>query len=65
MKRTAELRNLPEDHHQGLVQARRLRQAASGEGDDPTKASGPFLGFWQKETRIVLLPRLYGRLPLA
>ena len=32
MKRAVELRQLSDDHHQGLVQARRLRKAAAGEG---------------------------------
>jgi hemerythrin-like domain-containing protein len=65
MKRTAELRGLSEDHHHGLVQARRLRRAASGEGVDPTETSGTFLDFWQKDTSAhfrkeeeVLLPVL-------
>ena len=65
MKRTAELRGLSEDHHQGLVQARRLRRAALGEGVDQTETSGAFLDFWQKDTSAhfrkeeeVLLPVL-------
>jgi hypothetical protein len=33
MKRAAELKSLSEDHHHGLVQARRLRRVASGPGD--------------------------------
>ena len=33
MKRTAELKSLSEDHHHGLVHARRLRRATSGPGD--------------------------------
>lgn len=62
MKRTQELRILSEDHHHGLVQARRLRRMA-----DETKGAEPvargFLEFWQKDTSIhfrkeeeVLLP---------
>lgn len=31
MKRTPELRALSEDHHHGLVHARRLRRAAEGD----------------------------------
>lgn len=65
MKRTAELRDLSEDHHHGLVQARRLREAASGEGADMTEASRAFLAFWQRDTSAhfrkeeeVLLPVL-------
>ena len=64
MKRTPELRTLSEEHHHGLVQARRLR--LTGEGGE-TRAAEPvargFLEFWQKDTSIhfrkeeeVLLP---------
>jgi hypothetical protein len=31
MKRTPELRTLSEDHHHGLVHARRLRRVAEGD----------------------------------
>lgn len=62
MKRTPELRTLSEDHHHGLVQARRLRRAAEGD-DPPGKTAGDFLDFWQRDTAIhfrkeeeVLLP---------
>lgn len=65
MKRAAELKGLSDDHHHGLVQARRLRRAASGETDDPAEAARTFLGFWRKETSAhfrkeeeVLLPVL-------
>ena len=65
MKRAAELRSLSEDHHRGLVHARRLRKAASGEGGDPVQTAKAFLGFWQRETSAhfrkeeeVLLPVL-------
>jgi hemerythrin-like domain-containing protein len=64
VKRTPELRTLSEDHHHGLVQARRLRKAA--EGDQTTSAESTardFLDFWQKDTALhfrkeeeVLLP---------
>src|SRR5215207_8899014 len=64
MKRTPELRTLSEDHHHGLVHARRLRRAA--EGDEITSAESTardFLDFWQKDTALhfrkeeeVLLP---------
>jgi iron-sulfur cluster repair protein YtfE (RIC family) len=67
MKRAAELKGLSEDHHHGLVHARRLRRAASGEGGDPSEAARGFLKFWQTETsghfrkeEEVLLP-VYGR----
>lgn len=46
MKRTPELRTLSEDHHHGLVHARRLRRVA--EGDEPYPAEArDFLDFWQ------------------
>lgn len=64
MKRTPELRTLSEDHHHGLVQARRLRRAAEGDEDHPAeKTARDFLDFWQRDTAIhfrkeeeVLLP---------
>jgi hemerythrin-like domain-containing protein len=49
MKRAAELRPLSDDHHQELVQARRLKKAASGEATDPEEVAGGFLAFWQEE----------------
>ena len=45
MKRAAELRSLSEDHHHGLVNARRLRQAASEKKGAPEKATRAFLEF--------------------
>ena len=64
MKRTPELRTLSEDHHHGLVQARRLRKAAEGEETNSAVAAVKgFLDFWQKDTALhfrkeeeVLLP---------
>ena len=64
MKRTPELRTLSEDHHHGLVHARRLHRAAEGEEALSGEfAAKEFLDFWQKETAIhfrkeeeVLLP---------
>src|SRR5215211_8379422 len=64
MKRTPELRTLSEDHHHGLVHARRLRQAAEGDEAHPVEATARgFLDFWQNDTAIhfrkeeeVLLP---------
>jgi iron-sulfur cluster repair protein YtfE (RIC family) len=51
MKRAAGLRELSDDHHRGLVQARRFRRAAhSGEADTAEEAARAFLGFWQIET---------------
>ncbi len=50
MKRAAELRALSDDdHHQGLVQARRLRKLAAGEGvGQLAEAARAFLKFWQR-----------------
>ena len=64
MKRTPELRTLSEDHHHGLVHARRLQRAAEvGEVNSAEPAAKEFLAFWQKDTAIhfrkeeeVLLP---------
>lgn len=71
MKRAAELRTLSDDHHRGLVQARRLRKVATGEGVGPLEETiRTFLEFWQRETsghfrreEEVLLPILarYGQ----
>jgi iron-sulfur cluster repair protein YtfE (RIC family) len=71
MKRTAELRELSDDHHQGLVQARRLKKVAAGEGAGTLEeAARDFLEFWQRDTSAhfrkeeeVLLPVLarYGQ----
>lgn len=65
MKRTTALRGLSDDHHHGLVQARRLQRAASGETGDLTEAARTFLKFWREETSThfrkeeeVLLPVL-------
>jgi hemerythrin-like domain-containing protein len=66
MKRAAELRDLSNHHHQGLVQARRLRRAATGEETNtPEETAETFLKFWQEETTAhfreeeeVLLPVL-------
>ena len=72
MKRAPELRYLSDHHHQGLVQARRLRRAATGEERaTPKETAEAFLKFWQEETTAhfreeeeVLLPVLarYGRM---
>ena len=66
MKRAPELRDLSDHHHQGLVQARRLRRAATGEvASALEETSETFLEFWQEETTAhfreeeeVLLPVL-------
>ena len=64
MKRTPELRTLSEDHHHGLVHARRLHRAQEGEETNSAESTAKeFLDFWQKEASIhfrkeeeVLLP---------
>jgi hemerythrin-like domain-containing protein len=66
MKRAPELRDLSDHHHQGLVQVRRLRRAATGEEAAPLEeTSEAFLEFWQegttahfREEEEVLLPIL-------
>ena len=65
MKRHPSLREFSDDHHQGLVHARRLRKAASGEGDNSADTARNFLEFWQSDTSLhfrkeeeVLLPVL-------
>jgi len=50
MKRHPSLRKFSDDHHGGLVQARRLRQAAAGEGEPPAEAARAFLRFWERDT---------------
>jgi hemerythrin-like domain-containing protein len=53
MKRHPSLRDLSSDHHQGLVQARRLVQAAEGTlpvpGDSAAGVVHDFLHFWAEE----------------
>src|SRR5918995_540613 len=65
MKRHPSLRPFSDDHHQGLVNARQLRKAASGEGATSAGTAGNFLDFWQSDTSLhfrkeeeVLLPML-------
>jgi hemerythrin-like domain-containing protein len=65
MKRHPSLREFSDDHHQGLVNARRLRRAASGEGASSADTARDFLEFWQRDTSLhfrkeeeVLLPVL-------
>ena len=66
MKRASELRDLSDHHHQGLVQARRVRRAATGEeGTSLEETFEAFLEFWQERTSAhfrkeeeVLLPVL-------
>jgi len=65
MKRHPSLRPFSDDHHQGLVNARRLKKAASGEEPNATNAARNFLEFWRRDTSLhfrkeeeVLLPVL-------
>jgi hypothetical protein len=64
MKRHPDLRIFSDDHHQGIVSARRLRRAAGDEGD-LTDTARAFLEFWREDTSLhfrkeeeVLLPVL-------
>jgi hemerythrin-like domain-containing protein len=50
MKRHPSLRPFSDDHHQGLVNARRLRRATSGEAGNPAGIARDFLDFWQSDT---------------
>ncbi len=50
MKRHPSLRQFSDDHHQGLVNARRLRRTASGEDANPAGTARDFLDFWQRDT---------------
>ena len=65
MKRHQSLREFSDDHHQGLVHARRLRKAGSGKGDNSADTARNFLDVWQRDTSLyfrkeeeVLLPVL-------
>ena len=65
MRRHPGLRGLSDDHHRGLVNARRLKRAAAAEEAERADAAGKFLGFWRADTRLhfreeedVLLPVL-------
>ena len=66
MKRAPELRDLSDHHHRGLVQARRLKMAAtSDKANLPEVTAEAFLEFWQggtithfREEEEVLLPVL-------
>lgn len=47
MKRAPELRDLSDHHHRGLVQARRLRMATTGDGANlHEEIEEAFLEFW-------------------
>jgi hemerythrin-like domain-containing protein len=65
MKRHPSLRPFSDDHHQSLVNARRLKRAASGEEPDAANTAHDFLEFWRRDTSLhfrkeeeVLLPVL-------
>ena len=50
MKRHPDLREFSDDHHQGLVNAMRLKKTAAGEGIAPLEAARSFLEFWREDT---------------
>lgn len=52
MKRHPSLRKLSDDHHGGLVQARRLRRAADADagGEALAEKAREFLRFWENDT---------------
>jgi iron-sulfur cluster repair protein YtfE (RIC family) len=50
MKRHPSLRKFSDDHHGGLVQARRLRRAAAGEEGPPAEVARAFLRCWDEDT---------------
>ena len=52
MKRHPSLRKFSDDHHGGLVQARRLRRAAAGEAEPPAEVARAFLRFWDEDTSV-------------
>ena len=52
MKRHPSLRSFSDDHHQGLVNARRLKRAAVGEQTEPESAARAFLEFWRQDTSL-------------
>jgi hemerythrin-like domain-containing protein len=65
MRRHPSLRPFSDDHHQGLVNARRLRRAASRDAGNPADTARDFLDYWQRDTSLhflkeeeVLLPVL-------
>jgi hemerythrin-like domain-containing protein len=53
MKRHPSLREFSDDHHQGLVNARRLRRDTSGEGGGSSSDTArDFLEFWRRDTSL-------------
>ncbi len=65
MKRHPDLREFSDDHHQGLVNALRLKRSAAGEGDDPADAANAFLEFWRKDTSVHFRKEEETLLPVA
>jgi hypothetical protein len=53
MKRHPSLRKFSDDHHGGLVHARRLRQVRDGESALRGVARS-FLRFWEEDTSLLL-----------
>ena len=51
MKRNPALVPLSHDHHHGLVEARRLRRAASAGPEERREATAAFIVFFERETR--------------
>ncbi len=49
MKRHPDLREFSDNHHQGLVNSRRLKKVGSGGGASPAEVAGLFLEFWHEE----------------
>ena len=52
MKRHAELRSFSDDHHLGLVNARRFKRVAAGEETELADAAADFLEFWRQDTSL-------------
>ena len=70
MKRHASLHAFSEEHHLGLVEARRRRRAAAGTPADVVAAARGFLSFWDqalvphfRAEEEILLPRYALRVP--
>jgi hypothetical protein len=63
MKRHPDLRTLSDDHHQGLVHARRLKRAATGEDDEPADTTRPSSssGEWTPASISARKRRFYSR----
>lgn len=53
MKRHPDLREFSDDHHQGLVNALRLKRTAAGEGVTLAEAVRAFLKFWREADRPI------------